>query len=227
MSYLPWISDEDLENCVREVLTSVENADEKANENLYKNKLDLFSAIFDISHQRIEFDDWIKQEKSRQIQKSLQNAIGYFHQRVLGHIKNSVDPGAGGRVDFINDDLKIVAEIKNKYNTMNSSSMAETYRKLEGFLDNPKYASFTAYCVYIIPKKSEDCDIPWNVSKMRIRENIRNIDGESFYKIVSGDENALENLVRVLPEIVAKISGYQISEGSRNEIRNLFLLTYK
>lgn len=81
---LPFISNKDLYEQVAVVLRVAEKATIGAEQKLYKNVIDPFSALFDASYQGISFDQWLKQEQSRQIQKTFQNAIGTFHQAILG-----------------------------------------------------------------------------------------------------------------------------------------------
>lgn len=47
---------------------------------LYKNTLDCFSAAIDSVVQGISLDQWLVQERERQIQKTKQNAIGALHE---------------------------------------------------------------------------------------------------------------------------------------------------
>jgi hypothetical protein len=228
MSYLNWISDDDLRFCIQEVLDAVAKANENADENIESNVIDPFSALFDMMRQNLSYVEWLNQEKSRQVQKTMQNEIGFFHQNVLGFTNGSENPGRHSGADFVNRDKRIIAEIKNKYNTMNSSSAAETYRKLDEFLGKD-FSGFVAYVVFIVPQKSEDYDVAWSPAKEKLplRDDIRKIDGESFYRIVTGDPDALEDLFVVLPEIISTMLPNRLDQDSKKAILEIFTKVYK
>ena len=108
---LPFISNEDLYEQVKRVLDVAAVATTEAEEKLYKNVIDPFSALFDASYQGVSFEQWLKQEQSRQIQKTFQNAIGTFHQSILGAMFGWKDLKTGSIVDIVNTERKIIAEI--------------------------------------------------------------------------------------------------------------------
>ncbi|MDR0955894.1 MAG: Eco47II family restriction endonuclease [Candidatus Nomurabacteria bacterium] len=198
MGYLSWIADEDLRLCVDEVLKSARDND------LNSNVIDPFSATFDIMRQGIGWDEWLRQENSRQVQKSFQNSIGYFHQHILGKVPGCEDPGRSGVYDFINHQKKIVAEIKNKYNTMNAGAARSVYQNLTGFLDE-ELKGYIGYVVFIVPRHPADFVRPWTTGGLPQRDDLLQIDGESFYRLATGDPNALKNLFEVLPLVIAEI----------------------
>ena len=82
---------------------------------LYRNTLDCFSAVIDALIQDITLDQWIIQEKDRQIQKTKQNAIGLLHEAIMCSIKGVTK--INELIDIESTKLKIIAEIKNKHNT--------------------------------------------------------------------------------------------------------------
>jgi len=77
---LPYISNKDLFEKVEEVINLTQVAVDKCDKNLYKNAVDPFSAIFDTLIQGISLKQWVAQEGSRQIQKTMQKGGGKFHQ---------------------------------------------------------------------------------------------------------------------------------------------------
>jgi len=115
--FLSFISNEDLYNHVRVVLETTQQASDLAEENLYSNVVDPFSALFDALRQKITLVGWASQEKTRQIQKTMQNALGEFHQAVLGSMDGWENLPVGHVIDVRNTKKKIIAEIKNKHNT--------------------------------------------------------------------------------------------------------------
>ena len=114
---LSFISNKDLYENVEAVLNIAHKATEDSERKLYSNVIDPFSALFEAMSINIKLSGWIKKEKSRQLQKTIQNAIGIFHQEILGSFSGWKSLGTGSVVDLVNEDLKIIAEVKNKYNT--------------------------------------------------------------------------------------------------------------
>ena len=102
----------------------------------------------------------------------------YFHQNIIGEMPGWENLKVGKSIDLRNREKKIIAEIKNKYNTMNSSSALAIYDKLQRHLDyDESYKGFTAYCVVIIPKSPRSLNITFHPSERGTnrpeRENIR------------------------------------------------------
>ena len=78
---LNWITDSDLESCVREVIIKGLQGIQKSKKDIARNSLDPFSALFDASLQSITLSEWLISEQRRQAQKTLQNALGIFINR--------------------------------------------------------------------------------------------------------------------------------------------------
>lgn len=210
VSQLTFISDEQLEALVKNLLDKAQLAADKAEKNLYKNVVDPFSAVFDSSRQGIALVEWLEQEKSRQIQKTLQNFVGEFHQSVIGFAPGWENLGVGDVIDLVNRDKKIIAEIKNKHNTMNNDAQLHVYDKLQKNLDYG-YRGFTAYVVNIVPKYPKPTNLVYNPSERGTRrperQDIRKIDGKSFYALATDDKKALDKLYSRLPYIIGKVRG--------------------
>ena len=208
MPYLDFISDEKLEEFTREVLEKTQKKADEAEISLYNNVVDPFSALFDSARQNTTVDLWIEQEKARQVQKTLQNALGKFHQKVIGEIPGWHDAQTGGSYDVGNDNRKIIAEIKNKHNTMNSSSAPGVYLKLSNHLQY-SHKGYTAYLIEIIPKSKKSYDKPWspNLTLYTLRDDIRRIDAKSFYELATGNKDSLFDLYLALPKVFEKVIG--------------------
>ena len=139
MALLSFIRDEDLRAHVLWVLSYVKQPTEKS---FYKNSVDPFSAVFEASIQDVSLSKWVELEKVRQGQKSMQNKLGDFHQRILGSMPGWEDLGSGHLVDIRNTGKKIIAEIKNKHNTTKGSDKVVIYDALKHALNND-YPGFT------------------------------------------------------------------------------------
>lgn len=156
MSIISYISDEKIKEIVYKVLAKGIAKKKSAEKDFYKNVIDPFGAIFEVATFDIAIKNWKESELIRQSQKTLQNQIGNFHQEVLGNVNTWVDLGTGGVVDLKNDERKIIAEVKNKYNTVSGGDLSSKYETLENLV-MPKtsgYKGYTAYFVQIIPKKT-------------------------------------------------------------------------
>ena len=106
MPYLKFISDKDLIAAVDRVVRIIETAEHNSVINLHKNVIDPFSALFDGVTHSIVYKQWLEQEKARQLQKTMQNAIGDFHQQILGSIPGWTNLGVGGGLDIVNKEMK-------------------------------------------------------------------------------------------------------------------------
>ena len=218
MSYLKFISDDDLVPAVGQVVGVIKDAERDVDLKFHKNVIDPFSALFDGVTHAITYEEWIKQEKTRQIQKTMQNAIGNFHQKILGAIPGWVDLGIGGGLDVLSREKKIIAEVKNKYNTTKGNHLMELYDAIKSKLDTKEYAGYTGYYVEIISKGGKRYNKPYtpsdNKTKNRrpVNPKIRVIDGVSFYALATGRNYALRELFEVLPTILIDDFKCKLSE---------------
>lgn len=225
MSRLSFISDHDLEEAVDNLLTVAHAALKKAEIKFDKNVIDPFAAIFEMAGFNVNENTWRSNEKTRKAQKTLGNHIGAFHQSILDKVRGWENPGPGGIVDLISNDQKIIAEIKNKHNTVKGSNLTHLYTDLENLVmpKTSKYKDYTAYYAVIIPKKPDRFDLPFvpsdNVMGKRKPENalIRKIDGFTFYDKVTGVDGALLKLFKTLPSVIQsnqKANGYRFEDTS-------------
>jgi hypothetical protein len=235
MPYLNWISDIDLENEVKQLLSIAKGAQKAAVDDFGKNVIDPFAAIFEIAGFEIDYDEWLKSETNRQAQKTLQNHIGDFHQNILGYCNGVTNMKVGNVIDLVSEDNRAIAEIKNKYNTISGGKLSDLYYSLDKLV-SPKasiYKGYTAYYVAVIPKKGKRYNKPFTPSdkdkgqKCPINENIREIDGASFYSLVTGNDNALEDLYNVLPEVIKVCSEGAKQIIDKEELKGFFNLAYK
>ena len=191
-------------------------AEKRVEKDPYRNVVDPFSALVDAARQKITTEEWMAQEKSRQVQKALQNALGDFHQDVLGAMPGWKNAGKGGSYDVSNVEKRVIAEIKNKYNTMNARSALSVYDNLQRHLDYSGDSVTKAYLVEVIPKHPQPYEQPFTPSERGTprptRQDIVKIDGKSFYALASGDPDALRKLYDALPTTLGKILGVSPTE---------------
>lgn len=198
-----------IKNILKPILLSAYQT-EISEQSLRQNTLDVFSATLESILKGISFDEWIEQEKKRQIQKTLQNKVGDLHQKILGTLSGVQDLGVGGVVDIISQEKSLIAEIKNKHNTTKGNHKIAVYDDLKSVLSS-KPEITTAYYVEILPKNGKKYNKPFTPSDNKTsqqrpaNEFIRQIDGQSFYELLIGNPNALRELYILLAQVASEI----------------------
>ena len=169
-----------------------------------KNIVDPIKLTFDSYVYRKSVDNAIEAEIARQLGKTNENLIGYFHQNMFKYLGNGWEIPDDG-FDVVNYTRQIWAEFKNKHNTMNSSSASANHAKMKGLVLGNQKA--TCYLVEIIAKKSQD--IPWCLRSAPLnpdkQERLRRISIDQFYEIATGDKLAFCKLCSVLGQVIDDI----------------------
>jgi len=240
MSYLTYISDDNLIAIVKHVLDIGIKRKKEAEKKFNHNVIDPFGSLFEAGAFNVDHQTWKSSETIRQCQKTLQNHVGELHQKILGHVDGWTDLDKGSVVDLVCEERKIIAEIKNKYNTVTGAKLADQYRSLEDLImpKASKFKEYTAYFVNVIPKNPNRFDslfVPSDNKKgtrCSDNQNIRKIDGASFYALVTGEFNALENLFIALPMVIEDIykNHYQNDKfkiQDKGKFAHYFSLAYK
>lgn len=202
---LTFISQEDFEthvlNTINSYNESLRGIDLKT---FNSNVIDPIKLLFDKEVFRISFEEAINTELQRQRDKHNTNAIGYFHQNIFKYIENCTVPKQGWDVIFHAPDHDIFVEMKNKHNTMNSSSSQKTYmRMMAEVLENEKCE---CYLVEALAPKSRN--IVWSCSldgKNFQIPQIRRVSMDQFYKQVTGINDAFFRLCWQLPVTIDKL----------------------
>jgi hypothetical protein len=199
--YLSYISDQHLLDAIKNLHSAYVAASKKVTlDGFYQNKVDTVKLIFDAKFHRFKDDELIKNEVFRQIDKSINNAIGTFHEQILGGIEG-YEIGDKSGFDIRATYGTLFADIKNKHNTMNSSAAESLFQKLAGFADNNKKAK--CYWVQIWGKSS--FNQLWTAEingKEYSHSRVYKISGDQFYKLLTGRENALFELYQILPQAI-------------------------
>lgn len=196
--YVNYISNEHLLSCIEKLHNSyLEAKKEFTKKKFYKNKVDTFKLIFDSNFNDLSEKELIKLEMVRQIDKSVNNAIGTFHEEVLGGI-DGYENGKLSGYDIKATDDSLFAEIKNKHNTMNSSSAESAFQKLARFADDNRKSN--CYLVQLLAKKSFNKKWEGIINgKEYSHSRVHIISGDQFYELLTNEKNALYNLYKVLP----------------------------
>lgn len=224
---LDFITKEDLKrhvaNTIRTYGDTLKSIDLKT---FNKNIVDPIKLTFDSKVYDKTIEQVINEEIVRQRDKTNNNAIGYFHQNMFNYIAHCEVPQQGFDVIYTREDgTKVYVEMKNKHNTMNSSSSQKTFMKMMAKLleeDNCQ-----CYLVEIIAKRSQN--IVWHVmldNSAVEQPKIRRVSIDKFYAEVTGKQNAFKQLCNVLPsiidEIIAENDQLSVEEDTViDELRNL------
>lgn len=150
-------------------------------------------------------------ETTRAINKTLSNNVGLWHQSVLSLSPEWENLGSnGGGIDlkmkpgFVDERFNkpLVAEVKNRFNTIKASDEKELWDKLD--LTAKTHAA-VAYVFQIVPKTTERYDRPWKVSGRLEKETIRCCDGATAYDLVFHRQGALFDIYNALPDILSDV----------------------
>lgn len=196
--YVNFISDAHLLNCIANLYKAYLKAKNNISKNsFYSNKVDTIKLTFDSKFNDIDEESLIQAEILRQIDKSINNSIGTFHEQILGGIKGfEVGNLSGFDIKAIDDTL--FADIKNKHNTMNSSSAEALFQKLARYADTYKKAK--CYWVQILAKGSFSELWKGEINgKEYSHSRVYKISGDQFYALLSGQKDALFQLYKALP----------------------------
>ena len=216
---LSFISEEDFKN---HVIATIEKYGEKLNSYNIKrfnsNIVDPIKLIFDKMVYHSSWDEIVKNEIFRQRDKSNNNDIGYFHQKIFQYIEKCHVPpnGEEGGWDVIFQDPEgirlatgdcvhtVYVEMKNKHNTMNSSAAGKTYIKMQHQLLQDDDCA--CYLVEAIAKTSQDIKWETTVDKRKVSHRlIRRVSLDRFYALVTGQDDAFYQMCMVLPDVIASV----------------------
>ncbi len=201
------------------------------------NLIDPIKLTFDTAVYRKELQDIIENEILRQLDKSNTNYIGYFHQNIFKYMNANWQVQEKG-FDIINEKEKIFVEMKNKHNTMNSSSSQKTYMRMQHKI--LEGSNITCMLVEVIAKKSQN--ISWTISidgKRFCHKHIRRVSIDKFYELVTGEKTAFKDLCEKLPivledvmheldqEMIENSVFAQLQQISPNLLKSLYMLSFE
>lgn len=215
---LSFISEEDFTNHVK---STIEKYGEKLKsfdlKRFNKNIIDPVKLIFDKTVYQASWEEIVSNEIFRQRDKSNNNDIGYFHQRIFQYIDKCRVPDNGKEggwdVIFENPDSieipsagtvsRVYVEMKNKHNTMNSASAGKTFIKMQNqLLTDDDCACFL---VEAIAQHSQNIKWETTVDKHKVGHKlIRRVSLDKFYALVTGQEDAFYQMCMVLPDVIQK-----------------------
>ena len=233
------------ENFYKHIQDTIEKYGEKLEsydlKKFNKNIIDPIKLIFDKTVYSSSWNEIINSEIFRQRDKSNNNDIGYFHQRIFQYIDNCKVPenGEDGGWDVIYEDKdgitlpegttvhKIYVEMKNKHNTMNSSSASKTFIKMQNQLLNDDDCA--CFLVEAIAQHSQNIKWETTVDKQKVSHKlIRRVSMDQFWSLVTGEEDAFYKICMLLPEVIKEViqdtkafSFFFTSQKKRDDIISL------
>lgn len=205
--YVNFISDFDFEEVVSKLINVYEEKKYAFTvQRFYENQVDPIKFLFDSKQFGQSDEEKIKAEISRKIDKSVTNAIGEFHENMLGKINGYKNYSVGHGFDIKADDNSLYADIKNKYNTVKGSNLPDLYRDLIRYVDSSDNKDAKGYWVQMISNGSsfnENWVIPsHNLSDPRIFR----CSGDKFYELLTGDSEAFFKVCNALPLAIDTIN---------------------
>lgn len=232
---LGFISDRDIFKHVKETVQQYSASIDLKEFN--KNIIDPIKLTFDAKVYGRTMEEVVASECIRQMDKSNNNHIGYFHQNLFRYAGNGWEVPAEG-FDVINNGRHIFVEIKNKHNTMNSAASQKTYMKMQNKIVRDSHA--TCMLVEVIATKSQNKTWVVTVDKEQFNnDHIRRVSIDKFYEIVFGDSIAFVKLCKALPLILDDVINEQGSATNQNTVfselaaispnimKSLYLLAFK
>lgn len=178
-----------LEELIEILLTQIRIFDAQAARG--RNLVDPFATLLE----KFEFDfgnkgEWEASEFARQRQKNLMNKIGDLHQRIIGRLDGweSHETGTGmPDVVGLRGEQKIIAEVKNKHNTMSSGARKGAYNSLAELLSERRFRGYIGVVVHIIGPRERSGNFwrPFTAPSCDARDDIIEMNGRTFYAIAT------------------------------------------
>lgn len=199
--YVNFISDQHLLECIANLYNAYSRAKKNISKiNFYSNKVDTIKLTFDSKFNSLDEATLIDAEILRQIDKSINNAIGTFHEEILGGI-SGFERGNLSGYDIKANDNSLFADIKNKHNTMSSSASESLFQKLIKYAE--KYPNSKCYWVQILATSS--FNKKWEASlngTLYSHNRVYKISGDEFYKLLSKQDDSFFQLYKCLPQAI-------------------------
>lgn len=197
--YVNFISDEHLLNCIK----NLHNAYLRAKSNIskksfYNNKVDTIKLTFDAKFNHINEEGLIQSEILRQIDKSINNSIGTFHEQILGGI-DGYEMGNLSGFDIKANDDTLFAIFGNSELSKNISDAI--FDKLA----NAARVFSKAKFYYVLLDDFSETNEKWIVGHDEYsvsQKRVFKISLKNFYELLTKEKDALEQLYSQLPKAI-------------------------
>jgi len=191
---LAWISEADLECAISALYSSAKTTIQKAEKRRESNVVDPFYSVLIASSFGLKtIPELDNLQDAGAALRGMSNFLGEFHQTVLGSIDGWINHDAGYDLECPQE--SIVAEVKNKHNTMNSKNTEAVISDLDTAI-RQKRGNWKAYLVQVIPRSPQR-----STNKVRSR-GVYVIDCASFYHLSTGDPNAIHDLFNMFCDML-------------------------
>jgi hypothetical protein len=200
--YVDFISDEHFLDCVGNLHTSYLKAKNNiTKKNFYSNKVDTIKLTFDAKFNDIDEESLIQAEILRQIDKSINNSIGTFHEQILGGI-NGFEIGNLSGFDIKAKDDTLFAIFK--FTEIPKNIEDSIFEKLTKDARIFKKAKF--YLVdFTIDSNYFEKWILGNEEYKVSHKNVIKISGQSFYDLVTKTNDSQKMVYKSLNSIIDEI----------------------
>ena len=203
---LGFISDEDIFNHVKNTVTQYRRSINLREFN--KNIIDPIKLTFDSKIYGQSMRQTIESECIRQIDKTNNNRIGYFHQYLFKYAGNGwevPDNGDKGGFDVLNDELHYYVEMKNNPSRMKNSAKRALVVKAFDKLIRDEKATF----IVVDMNNHSSIDLPWKVSMGNdtyCHERLRIMSIDKLYDLIFSQSGAYTRICSILPLILSDIN---------------------
>lgn len=189
--YVEFISDDHFIKCVENLHNAYLKAKKNiSKKNFYNNKIDTIKLTFDSKFNNIDEDNLIQAEILRQIDKSINNSIGTFHEEILGGIKD-YEVGKLSGFDIKAKDNSLFALLIHEKTPVNlNDAIFDKLAKTANIFKNSKcyLVDFT-----VENEKIEKWTLTNDESTVS-HKNVYKISSGCFYTLLTGNQNSLKQL---------------------------------
>jgi hypothetical protein len=199
--YVDFVSDEHFLNCVANLhqayLKAKNNITKK---NFYSNKVDTIKLTFDSKFNEIDEESLIQAEILRQIDKSINNSIGTFHEQIVGGIKG-FEIGKMSGFDIKAEDDSLFALFL--FNELPRNFYDAIFEKLA----NQAKIFKNSNCYLVDFTLENNCSEKWIISTDESsvsHKRVFKISAHRFYSLLANEENALPHLIEKIEVISSK-----------------------
>ena len=203
--YVSFISDEHLLYCIANLhkayLKAQNNVTKKS---FYSNKVDTIKLTFDAKFNNIDEESLIQSEILRQIDKSINNSIGTFHEQILGGIEGYEVGNLSGYDIKASDDTLFAMFLLNPMRQNFEDAIFEKLAKQAKLYKN-------SIC-YLVDFNLEDCCYEkWVIATEESsisHKRVYRISIDKFYSILTQNELGYSQLKQTLPRAVSEFIKY-------------------
>lgn len=201
--YVTFISDEHLLSCIGNLHSAYLKAKNNiSKKTFYANKVDTFKLTFDSKFNNISEEQLIQAEILRQIDKSINNSIGTFHEQILGGIKGYEIGNLSGYDIKAKDNTLFAVFGSSEFNKNISEAVFEK-------LANDARIYPKAQFFYVLIDDDTDTYEKWVIGHEEYsvsQKRVFRISLKQFYALISQEKNAFEQLINNLPVALVDFS---------------------